>query len=64
MRRASGSRRKKWFAPSSPASSPSVMTNMTSRAGAPRALIARTTSSAEATPMVSSAAPGEPATLS
>ena len=59
-----GSRRKKASAPSSPASSPSVISTTTSRAGTPRALMARTTSSAEATPAASSEAPVEPGTLS
>jgi len=37
---------------------------MTSRAGVPRALIARIASSEAVTPMMSSAAPGDPGTLS
>jgi hypothetical protein len=63
-RRARGSRWKKALAPSKPASSPSVITSMTSRAGTPLALRARTVSSAAATPAASSADPGEPGTLS
>ena len=63
-RLAVGSARKKASAPSRPASSPSVISSMTSRSGTPRARMARITSRAEATPAASSEAPGEAGTLS
>ncbi len=63
-RLAIGSPRKKASAPSSPASSPSVISTTTSRAGTPRALMARTVSSAVETPAASSEAPVEAGTLS
>lgn len=63
-RRASGSRAKNAFAPSSPSSSPSVSSTIRSRFGAPPAVSARTVSRITATPAPSSAAPGDPQTLS
>ncbi len=64
MWRARGSRPKKARAPSSPPSSPSVISTTTSLAGRPEAIKARTVSSAAATPVLSSAAPGEAGTVS
>jgi hypothetical protein len=55
---------KKCLAPIRPNSSASVTSTIKSRSGCPFALIARTTSRLAATPVVSSAAPGEPQTVS
>ena len=63
-RRARGSVLKKASAPRRPASSPSVNRKITSRSGTGPVFIRRAISSADATPAVSSAAPGLLGTVS